>query len=124
MNGQDRRKFLGQSLAIATVTSAEQVSRGSSNAGEEIRIGVIGNGGRAASLKAELQQRQDARIIWIAEVNEDRKQDKAVQHTGDFRNVLDDPAVDAVVIATPDHWHAPAAILACEAGKHVYVEKP
>ena len=50
--------------------------------------------------------------------------DKAVKHTGDFRNVLDDPAVDAVVIATPDHWHAPAAILACEAGKHVYVEKP
>ena len=124
MNGQDRRKFLGQSLAIATVTAAEQVSRGSSNAGEEIRIGVIGNGGRAASLKAELQQRQDARITWIAEVNEDRKQDKAVKHTGDFRNVLDDPAVDAVVIATPDHWHAPAAILACEAGKHVYVEKP
>jgi predicted dehydrogenase len=42
----------------------------------------------------------------------------------DMRKILDDKSVDAVFIATPDHWHAPAAILACEAGKHVYVEKP
>src|SRR6185503_19632408 len=42
----------------------------------------------------------------------------------DLRRVLEDKSVDAVVIATPDHWHAPATILACEAGKHVYVEKP
>ena len=42
----------------------------------------------------------------------------------DFRRILDDRDIDAVVIAAPDHWHAPAAILACEAGKHVYVEKP
>src|SRR5687768_965671 len=41
-----------------------------------------------------------------------------------MRQVFDDKTVDAVWIATPDHWHAPAAILACEAGKHVYVEKP
>jgi predicted dehydrogenase len=42
----------------------------------------------------------------------------------DFRRILDDPAVDVLVIASADHWHAPAAILACAAGKHVYVEKP
>jgi predicted dehydrogenase len=42
----------------------------------------------------------------------------------DMRRILDDPDIDAVVIAAPDHWHAPAAILACQAGKHVYVEKP
>jgi predicted dehydrogenase len=42
----------------------------------------------------------------------------------DMRRIMDDPAVDAIYIAAPDHWHAPAAILACEAGKHVYVEKP
>jgi predicted dehydrogenase len=42
----------------------------------------------------------------------------------DLRRVLDDPDIDAVSIAMPDHWHAPAAILACAAGKHVYVEKP
>jgi predicted dehydrogenase len=43
---------------------------------------------------------------------------------GDMRRIFDDKAVDAVVIATPDHWHAPATLLACAAGKHVYVEKP
>ena len=48
----------------------------------------------------------------------------ANQAVADLRRILDDKTIDAVVIATPDHWHSPAAILACEAGKHVYVEKP
>ncbi|MCS7168988.1 MAG: Gfo/Idh/MocA family oxidoreductase, partial [Gemmatales bacterium] len=46
------------------------------------------------------------------------------QPVADFRKILDDPEVDALVIAAPDHWHAPAGIMACAAGKHVYVEKP
>ena len=49
---------------------------------------------------------------------------KAPKVVADLRRVLDDKSVDAVTWRTPDHWHAPAAILACEAGKHVYVEKP
>jgi predicted dehydrogenase len=46
------------------------------------------------------------------------------QIVGDFRKILDDPEVDALVCAAPNHWHGPATILACAAGKHVYVEKP
>ena len=53
-----------------------------------------------------------------------KKQDRKPEGVKDLRRILDDSKVDAVSIATPDHWHAPAAILACAAGKHVYVEKP
>jgi predicted dehydrogenase len=52
------------------------------------------------------------------------RQQRKPQGVTDLRRVLDDPEVDAVSLALPDHWHAPAAILACVAGKHVYVEKP
>ena len=53
-----------------------------------------------------------------------KKQQRKPQGVKDLRRMLDNPDVDAVSIATPDHWHAPATILACAAGKHVYVEKP
>ena len=53
-----------------------------------------------------------------------KAQGKAPKTVQDFRRILDDRSVDAVVIATPDHWHAPATIWACQAGKDVYVEKP
>jgi len=52
------------------------------------------------------------------------KQSRAPKGTDDFRRMLEDKEVDAISIAAPDHWHAPATILACQAGKHVYVEKP
>src|SRR6058998_3042161 len=52
------------------------------------------------------------------------KQKSAPVGVGDLRKVIEDKEIHAVFIATPDHWHAPAAILACAAGKHVYVEKP
>jgi predicted dehydrogenase len=69
------------------------------------------------------------RIAYVCDVDQNRlerarKESGAEKAVTDLRRILDDPAVDAVAIAAPDHWHAPAAILACEAGKHVYVEKP
>jgi predicted dehydrogenase len=51
-------------------------------------------------------------------------QDRVPRGAVDFRTVLDDPEVDALVVAAPDHWHAPAAMLALDAGKHIYLEKP
>ena len=73
-------------------------------------------------------------MVSVCDVDESMRSRAAVaveeaQHAmprqiGDFRRMLDDPAIDAVVIATPDHWHALMTVLACQAGKDVYVEKP
>src|SRR5262249_40654071 len=72
----------------------------------------------------------DARFVAVAEAHRGRL-DEAVNFLGgspqgyrDFRKLLDDKAVDAVVVSTPDHWHALQTMLACAAGKDVYVEKP
>src|SRR3546814_6501987 len=54
----------------------------------------------------------------------EKNQGKRPKLAPDFRKALEDKDLDAMAIATPDHWHAPAAILACKAGKHVYLEKP
>ena len=65
--------------------------------------------------------------VWVHAITRDlragslQKQTKTVK---DFRRILDDGSVDALVCAAPNHWHAPATIMACNAGKHVYVEKP
>ena len=66
----------------------------------------------------------DKRVVEKGVAAVARKQERKPQGVTDLRRMLEDPHLDAVSIATPDHWHAPAAILACAAGKHVYVEKP
>jgi predicted dehydrogenase len=83
---------------------------------------------------SELAARNDVEVAYVCDVDQTRLQaaaDRVESLTGraptavdDLRRVLDDRRVEAVYIATPDHWHAPAAILALDAGKHVYVEKP
>lgn len=96
-----------------------------------------GKDGRGTHLAATLATLPGVEVAYVCDVDE-RNLAKAVESVSkrlkdgarppqgvrDFRRALDDKAVDALVIATPDHWHAPAAILACAAGKHVYVEKP
>ncbi|MFC1614705.1 Gfo/Idh/MocA family protein, partial [Gemmatimonadota bacterium] len=93
-----------------------------------------GVGGRGTRLAEFLVQRNDIEIAYICDVDTrryawtlevldsfDAPRPKMVQ---DFRRILDDKAVDALVIATQDHWHALGSVLACQAGKDVYVEKP
>jgi len=99
-----------------------------------IVLGIIGPGGMGSNHLRHLTARKDVEIAWVCDVDRQRL-GTAAEHveketgkqpltTSDLRKVLDDRRVDAVFIATPDHWHAPAAILALDAGKHVYVEKP
>lgn len=102
---------------------------------DEVRVGMIGMGGRGNALMTqELKRVPGARLTHLCDVDQARLEkaqanaEKAgfgkVRGSADLRRVLEDKEVDAVVIATPDHWHAPATILACAAGKDVYVEKP
>lgn len=101
--------------------------------GEKLVVGVVGLGRGFDHVKA-LQQIANVEVAYLSDIDETRianaqnaafaTADKPPKAAKDFRRILDDKEVDAIFVATPNHWHAPAAILACSAGKHVYVEKP
>jgi predicted dehydrogenase len=99
-------------------------------ANDQVRVGVIGSGGRARALMKALAKVPKVRIaavcdVWDAALDEGRKLAAAdAVTTKRYQDILDRKDIDAVLIGTPDHWHAPLTIAACEAGKDVYVEKP
>jgi predicted dehydrogenase len=133
MSTIQRRNFLqGAGVASAALAMGTAAARGADS--DRMAIGVIGTGGMGGNHVRNLAARKDVEVTYVCDVDQNRLASAAniVQSTAgnapkavkDMRAVLDDRAVQAVVIATPDHWHAPAAILALDAGKHVYVEKP
>jgi len=130
MRETNRRKFLKQA-GVGIAVSAASVSQAAMarGANERIVVGVIGCGGRGTRLGKTFDAQPDARVAYVCDPDRTRAE-RAKEATGadqaatDMRVILENKAVDAVVIASCDHWHAPAAILACRAGKHVYVEKP
>tara|TARA_B100000678_G_scaffold265070_1_gene248980 strand:+ start:2243 stop:3478 length:1236 start_codon:yes stop_codon:yes gene_type:complete len=105
-----------------------------------VRVGIMGVNGRGNALAQSFARIAGSEVTYIcdvdsravtktiAAVSESRNgsflQQRRPTGVTDVRRVLDDPDVDALVIAAPDHWHAPATIMALQAGKHVYVEKP
>ena len=126
-----RRQFMS---TCAAATVAAWVSAGKAPASERVRVGVMGVGGRGLRLVELFARNPYAEVVGIADVDArrlPRAQEKARDHqprapytTQDFRRLIDDKSIDALVIGTPDHWHAIPTILACMAGKDVYVEKP
>lgn len=129
-----RRQFLQSAALGAAAVALGGPARAAQAAADRVVLGLIGPGGMGMGHLEQLCRRSDVQIAAVCDVDEQRLQ-TAVEHVHtqmktkpraerDLRRVLDDPAIDAVIIATPDHWHAPAAILALNAGKHVYVEKP
>ena len=105
-----------------------------SSPGERVRVAVLGVNGRGVVHAANFAKLPNSEVAYICDVDS-KVIDKAMRAAasgqkavpkiiGDFRRALDDKTVDAISIATPDHWHAPMALLAMKAGKHVYVEKP
>jgi len=102
---------------------------------ERLNFAVIGLNGRAYAHLSSLKANQDAaRIAYVCDVETnilarfaaatEKTMGAAAKTHQDFRKVLEQKDVDAITVATPDHWHAPMAILGLQAGKHVYVEKP
>jgi len=132
MSATHRRGFLKQAAAgVAAAGAVANASLARANAQDRLVIGLIGCGGRGMHDAALFRDHHNAVVAYVADPDEGRRQRAAQEFgidpknaVGDLRRMLDDPSVDAVVVATPDHWHAPASILACDAGKHVYVEKP
>ncbi len=134
----DRRDFLKYTtLTAATATAGVALhARAQDNpqgANERVIVGFMGCGGRGQFLMDEFAKRDDVEIRWVADPDLRRANDAAkkleglgrtVKVTQDFRHMLDDPEVDGLVGALPDHWHALGTILACQAGKDMYVEKP
>ena len=129
----NRRQFLKQSMGAAaalTVLSGPRVF----GANERIIVGIMGTGGRGTSLVEKFAARQDVAIAYVCDPDTrrakaaaglvEKAQGRAPKAVQDFRRVLEDKSVDVMINATPDHWHALGTILACQAGKDVYVEKP
>lgn len=138
----DRREFLKGTASVAAAASLATIlpgrvlgRNGATAPNEKIALGVIGIGPRCTYDLTAMLKFEDIRCIAIADVQARRRDagkalvDKAYGNSDcelyrDFRELLDRPEIDAVLIATGDRWHAPASILAAKAGKDVYSEKP
>jgi len=136
MKSFNRREFVsaaaGAGVALRVMAASKPVPGRILGANDRINLGFIGTGGRANSLLREFQGIADktgtVQIAAVCDVYEKRKRLAAEKYKTkgylDYREIINDKSIDAVVIATPDHWHARQSIEAMRAGKDVYLEKP
>jgi predicted dehydrogenase len=142
MTKPNRRQFIRDSaLSVAGVAGASSVNSEAASqarilgANDRIRVGLIGCGGQGTGdLRAMLRTGgvecvalcdvDDAQTAKTRALVETQFNQKPALFTRDFRKLLEDKSLDAVIVGTPDHWHALTMVAACQAGKDVYVEKP
>jgi len=141
-NLNSRRSFIKKTAAssafIATAGVLPQFSAKSYariiGANDRIHISMMGVNSRGKALAQNFASQPNAEVIHVCDVDSravvkcleavKQRQNNEAKSYGDFRRSLESKDVDVLVIAAPDHWHAPASLMAMEAGKHVYVEKP
>jgi predicted dehydrogenase len=137
MKALNRRNFLkntgsvGAALAAGSIVKADSLKNSPNGT---IRMAVIGLRGRGQTHYAEWSKLQNVEVATLCDVDErefgkaltkmQKLSPKKPKTETDIRRVLEDKEIDAISIATPDHWHALATIWGCQAGKDVYVEKP
>lgn len=136
----DRREFLKKAATVSagtilgtTLFSAKSYGR-IIGANDRVNFAVAGLNGRGGEHIAAINACENSRVAYLCDVDSRalEKGAKRLRDAGggaakaekDIRKILEDKSVDAVAIATPDHWHAPMAIMSMQAGKHVYLEKP
>ena len=137
-----RREFLKQALTGTAALSLGGLMPGLSNksygsvlgANDKIRVGAIGVNSRGMALATNFAMQPGCEVVHICDVDSralakcadavEKIQNNKVRRDRDLRKMLESPEMDLVLIATPDHWHAPAALMAMQAGKDVYLEKP
>lgn len=135
----NRRQFLGRSaqqmaVGVVGLSATASAAMAGRSPNDRVAVGIVGVRNHGKLLAGELAKFGDVEVRSLCDVDETQFAPviRAVTEAGqnapvvenDFRRLLDDPAIDAVVIATPDHWHAEMTNLACQAGKDVYVESP
>jgi predicted dehydrogenase len=128
----NRRHFLGATAATGLALAGQTAS--GQAAPDKIVVGVMGTGGRGTSLASTFQQQPGVEIAYVCDADQGRAEraagvvqkisNRSPKVVTDFRRILDDNNVQVLVVATCNHWHAPAALLGMAAGKHIYVEKP
>lgn len=141
----------GLGVAAGALLSAPSKSARAVSPNEKIVLGIVGIRGRGYTVGMGFAERPDCEVAYLADVDTSlfdskasdgysrfvpqsmrgpraesfgKAQGKVPTCVQDFRRVLDDKSVDAIVVGTPDHWHALATVWGCQANKHVYVEKP
>jgi predicted dehydrogenase len=138
MDPISRRRFIERSVATGALTTVASIlpsalSAAAVSPNETIQVGVIGVGGKGLNHVDQLTRIAGTRVVALCDVDPARvaqaqalldKTGVKAKHYQDMREVLDNPEIDAVTIATPNHWHATATIWACQKGKDVYCEKP
>jgi predicted dehydrogenase len=123
----------GSAIFAAAATAARAASAPVPSANEKVVLALVGAGGRGSELARNFAKIENVEFKYVCEVNQPRAakimqelekaQGRAPKQIVDFREALADKDVHAIIVATPEHWHALATIWACQAGKDVYVEK-